>query len=296
LTGVYVPQGNRTSEGDVTGFELLLYSPSGVRVLATPAWWTLKHVLILAAILAALLCAVLVWNKELQRKVQERSRQLETEIRSRQGAELRHAAEVERSRIARDLHDELGTGLTEVSLLASAGLGEFRNTEKNDDRFHVIAEKARALVAGLDVIVWAIDPKHNSLQSFADYLGSYAEELLSASNIVCRLRIPIECDAVILTGTARHSLFLALKEALNNVIRHASATQVELQMTQLDNRLEIVIADNGCGFAWNAIRRGNGLTNIRERLEALHGQCQIESQPGKGTTVKCAVPLPHDPS
>ncbi len=295
LTGVYVPKGNRPSDGDVTGFELLLYSPSGVRVLATPPWWTLKRVLILAVILAALLCAVVVWNKELKRKVQERGRQLETEIRSRQGAELRHAAEEERSRIARDLHDELGTGLTEVSLLASAGLGEFRDMEKNDDRFHVIAEKARALVSGLDVIVWAIDPKRNSLQSFADYLGSYAEELLSASNIVCRLRIPIECDPVNLTGTARHSLFLAIKEALNNVIRHASATQVELQMTQFENRLEIVIADNGRGFDWNAIRPGNGLTNIRERLEALCGQCQIESQPGKGTTVKCAVPLPHDP-
>ncbi|MGA2542386.1 MAG: carbohydrate-binding protein [Verrucomicrobiota bacterium] len=296
LTGVYVPQGNFASDGQVNGFDLLLYSPMGIRVLATPPWWTLTRVLTLAAVLAALLCAVLVWNKVLQRKVQERGRQLETEIRSRQGAELRHAAEVERSRIARDLHDELGTGLTEVTMLASAGLGEFRDMEKQDDRFHVIAEKARALVSGLDVIVWAIDPKHNSLQSFADYLGSYAEELLSKSSIVCRLRIPIECDAVILTGTARHSLFLAIKEALNNVIRHASATQVELQMTQVENRLEIVIADNGRGFDWNAIRRGNGLTNIRERLEALHGQCQIESQPGKGTTVKCAVPLPHDPS
>ena len=101
---------------------------------------------------------------------------------------MQHAAEAERSRIARDLHDELGTGLTEVSLLASAGLGEFRGVENTKDRFRVIADKARALVSGLDVIVWAIDPKRNSLQSFADYLGRYATELLSASNIVCRLQ------------------------------------------------------------------------------------------------------------
>jgi len=294
LTGVYAPQGNRPSDGGVTSFELLLSSPLGVRVLATPPWWTLKRLLLLAGILAALLCAILVWNKELQRKVQERGRRLEMEIRNRQQAEQHHAAEVERSRIARDLHDELGTGLTEVSLLASAGLGEFRGMEKNNDRFRVIAEKARALMSGLDVIVWAIDPKRNSLQSFADYLGSYAGEFLSASNIACRLRIPIECGAVMLTGAARHSLFLAIKEALNNVIRHASATEVELQMTQSDNRLEIVIADNGRGFDGNTTRQGNGLTNLRERLEALHGQCQIESQPGKGTTVKFIVPLPRD--
>ena len=292
LMGVYSPQGNRPSDGDVSGFELLLYSPSGIRVLATPPWWTLKRVLILAGILAALLCAVLVWNKELQRKVQQRGRQLEVEIHGRQRAEMQRAAEAERSRIARDLHDELGTGLTEVSLLASAGLGETPSVAESNGRFHAIAEKARTLVSGLDVIVWAIDPKRNSLQSFADYLGSYAEELLSASKIICRLKIPIECDAVMLTGTVRHSLFLAIKEALNNVIRHASATEVELQMTPFDNCLEIVIADNGRGFDWKAIRRGNGLTNICERLEALQGRCQIESQPGKGTTVRCTLPLP----
>jgi signal transduction histidine kinase len=89
----------------------------------------------------------------------------------------------------------------------------------------------------------------------------------------------------------RHSLLLAIKEALNNVIRHSSATEVELRMAQFDDRLEIVIADNGRGFDRNAMRSGNGLTNIRERLEALGGQSHIESEPGKGTTVKCIVPL-----
>jgi signal transduction histidine kinase len=253
-------------------------------------------VLVLVGLLAALLCAVLLWNKELQRKVQERGRQLEMEIRHRQQAELQHAAEAERSRIARDLHDELGAGLTEVSLLASAGLGEFQDAEKNSDRLRTVGEKARALVSGLDVIVWAVDPKHNSLQSFADYLESYTKELLSASGILCRFKIPIECGAVTLTGTARHSLLLAVKEALNNVIRHASATEVELQITQTENRLEIVIADNGCGFDGSTIRRGHGLVDLQERLKTLNGQCHIESQPGKRTIVKLIIPLPRDSS
>lgn len=294
LTGVYAPLGTRLGDGNVSGFELLLLSPKDVRVVAAPPWWTWGRLLGLAAVLAALLFAALAWNKQLHRKVQERSRQLETEIRHREGAEQQRAAEAERTRIARDLHDELGAGLTEVSLLASAGLGDFRVEDKSPDRFRLIADKARALVSALDVIVWAIDPKRNSLQSFADYLGSYAEELLSASNIVCRLRIPIECDAVALPGAARHSLFLAFKEALNNVIRHASATEVELQMKQFDHRLEIAIADDGCGFEWNAIRRRNGLANLQARLEALSGQCQIASKPGSGTTVKFIVPLPNE--
>ena len=291
LTGVYAPQGNRAGDGTVSGFELLLHSPGDIRVLATPSWWTLKRLFVIGGILVLLLCVVLVWNKQLRRQVQERTRKLEAEIRHRQRAELQQAAEAERSRIARDLHDELGTGLTEVSLLASAGLGQFQDGEKIRNRFDTIAEKARALVSGLDVIVWAIDPKRNSLQSFADYLGSYAKELFSSSAIVCRLRIRMECDVVALTEAARHSLLLAVKETLNNVIRHASATEVELQITQLGDRLHIVITDNGSGFDGNSVQRGNGLTNLQERLKAMRGECHVESQPGGGTTVKFIVPL-----
>ena len=294
LTGVYAPHGTAAADGTVSGFDLLLSAPSGIRVLTTPPWWTLKRVLILAGVLAVVLCGVLLWNKELHSKVEERGRQLETEIRNRQRAEIRHAAEAERARIARDLHDELGTGLTEVSLLASAGLGRLEDGDKIRQRFHGIAEKSRALVSGLDVIVWAIDSRRNSLQSFADYVGRYATELFAASTIDCRLRIRMENGAVLLTEAARHSLFLAVKEALNNVIRHASATEVKLQISQAGDRLQITIVDNGCGFDRSTVANGNGngLTNFQERLQALHGECSLESQPAKGTTVKFIVPVP----
>jgi signal transduction histidine kinase len=291
LTAVYVPRGNRAPDGTVNAFELLLPSQASVRVLATPPWWTLKRVLVLAGILATLLLGALVWNKGLQVKVEERGRQLETEIRNRQQAELQRAAEAERSRIARDLHDDLGTGLTEVSLLASAGLGRFEDGPKIRDRFHAIAEKSRSLVSGLDFIVWAIDPSRNSLQSFADYLGGYTKELFSNSAIDCRLRSRIECGAFQLTEAERHSLFLAVKEALNNVIRHAMATEVEFRISQAGGRLHIVITDNGGGFDPNKILRGNGLSNLQDRLRSMRGECVIESQPGKGTTVRFIVPL-----
>jgi signal transduction histidine kinase len=237
-----------------------------------------------------------MWNKVLQRKVEERSLQLETEIRNRQKAEIISAAEAERSRIARDLHDELGAGLTAVNILASTAEKQVREPEQKDERFRVIAEKARALVSGLDVIVWAIDPKRNSLQSFADYVGRYASELFSASGIVCRFKIPIVCDAINLSEAERHSLFLAVKEALNNVLRHAAATEVELGITRLEDRLQVVIADNGRGFDEGVVRRGNGLENLRERLRTLGGECRIQSQIGKGTTVEFNVPLPLAPN
>ena len=294
LTGVYAAEGMRLSDGKVSGFELLLNSPANIRVLARPPWWNLKRVLILAGILGALLCVVLIWNKELHRKVEERTVQLEQETRSRQRAELQRAAEAERSRIARDLHDELGAGLTEVSLIASTGLSDARGQQDGNDRFGTIAEKAGALVSRLDVIVWAIDPTHNSLQSFADYVSSYAKEFFAASEVVCRLKIPIECEAIALGGSARHNLFLAVKESLNNVIRHAGATEVELQLIYRDRRLEIIIADNGRGFARASVGRGHGLANLEQRLAALQGECRIESEPGKGTRISLIVPLTGD--
>lgn len=291
LTGVYVPLGNRADDGSISGFQLLLHSPADIRILAIPSWWTLTRVVALAGILAGLLLAVLIWVKQLQRQVQQRGLQLETEIRKRQQTELQHATEAERSRIARDLHDELGSGLTEMSLLANSGLEDSNGTERKNERFHKIARKARALASGLDVIVWAIDPERNTLQSFADYLGCYAEELLSASKIVCRLKIPIECGAATLTGSVRHSLLLAVKEGLNNVIRHSSAKEVELRMIRSDDRLEILIADNGCGFDLQTVQSGSGLRNLHERISALHGRCDIKSSPGGGTTIKLIVPL-----
>ena len=280
--------------------------------MATAQRRLVVHSFVIGGIIVLLFGAVLIWSKALQWQVQERTRKLEAEIRDRQRAEFQQAAEAERSRIARDLHDGLGTGLTELSLLASAGLRrdearqpethdgygpakagleQFQDAEKIRNRFDAIAGKARALVSDLDVIVWAIDPKRNSLQSFADYVGGYARELLSPSAIVLRLRIQTESDAVALAEGVRHSLFLAVKEALNNVIRHASATEVELHISQLDDRLHIVITDNGRGFDWNSVQRGNGLTNLQERLQAMRGECRFESHPGSGTAVKFFVPL-----
>ena len=291
LTGVYVPQSSSPQDRNVNGFELLMHSPGCIRVLANPPWWTLKRALYTVGILVVLLLGVLVWNKELRRQVQERSRRLENEIRKRERVELQHAAEMERSRIARDLHDELGAGLTAISLLASVGIPNLKNGETMHNRFIAIAEKARALVEALDVIVWAVDPKRDSLQSFADYVASYAKEFLDASGIVCRLKIPIECDGVTLSGPVRHGLFLAVKEALNNIIRHAAANEVELVISLVSNRLEIAIKDNGRGFDWNLIRPGEGLGNLRDRLASLGGECLINSQLGHGTAVKLVVPL-----
>jgi len=190
--------------------------------------------------------------------------------------------------------------LTHVEFVDSAGLGELPGADKSLDRFGIIAEKARALVSALDVIVWAIDPRRNTLQSFADYLGSYAEELLAASRIVGRFSIPIECGAVALPGPARHNLFLAVKEALNNVVKHARASEVRLGLEVFARAFKLTIEDNGCGLnggdASKAVHQGrvstgHGLPNLQKRLETAGGRCVLDSHPGQGTRIEFTVPL-----
>jgi signal transduction histidine kinase len=231
------------------------------------------------------------WINQLRRQVEQRTAQLQREIRERERAERHRAIETERSRIARDLHDDLGSNLTEIGVLASTGQ-RTNGAEGSSELFDAIAGKARGSIAALDVIVWAVDPEDNSLQSLADYLSGFAGENLAHSNVACRFKIPVTLPAVIFEGRVRHDLFLAVKETLNNVVRHAHASEVEFRIAASETAMEIVIADNGKGFDPSHANEGNGLKNLRDRLAKLGGSCVVESRVGNGTTVRMCLPLP----
>jgi len=110
--------------------------------------------------------------------------------------------------------------------------------------------------------------------------------------VVCRFKIPVTLPAVIFEGRVRHDLFLAVKETLNNVARHAQASEVEFRIAASETAMEIVIADNGKGFDSSTSNQGNGLKNLRDRLAKLGGSCVVESRPGNGTIVRMRLPLP----
>jgi signal transduction histidine kinase len=293
LVGVYVAQGgNPVLDGNVAPFDLLLHSPADIQVLSKPSWWTLPRLLVIVGVLACALALLALWVTQLHRQVEERTAELATQIHDRQRVEHQRAMEQERARIAQDLHDELGSGITEISMLVTvAGSASGADTESGR-QLEEIGDRARQMVTALDEIVWAMNPKHDSLMSLVSYSCLYADRLLKLANITCRLKGAVDLPDRAVSSVNRHEFFLAFKEAITNVIRHSGATEVRLGVRLIDNRLRLSIADNGRGLATGAAaRNGNGLVNMQARLEKMGGRFAIASQPGRGTTVRFYIPL-----
>jgi signal transduction histidine kinase len=293
LTGVYAGHGgNRTTDTDVANFELLLNSPADMLVLARPPFWTLSRLLILVGALLGVLGLALVWIRLLHHRVQQRTVQLQKEMHDREQAERQRAMAQERARIARDLHDDLGSSLTEITMLATASPGLKLPVDDAAERMETIAGKSRTLVYALDEIVWAVDPERDTLASAAQYLASYAEEYLAGLKVACRVQIPNSFPDQVVSGEVRHHLFLAVKEALTNAVRHGVASEIGFRVRVLEDQLSISITDNGSGFDTSGRSNGHGLLNLRNRLEHLNGHFDHESSPGAGTTVSLQLPLP----
>jgi len=296
LTGVFSDQGNdRAANQEASSFELLLNSPSDVELLARPSWWTLDRLLIMLGVLTAVLALAFFWISQLRREVDRRSVQLKKEIHERQRAEQERAIERERSRIALDLHDDLGSRLTAISMLAVANQGRKLTLEASRDRLDLIAEKARTTVTTLDGLVWTVDPKNDTITALAEYLASFAEEFLSKTKIHCDLDFPVELPDRIISAEVRHNVLLAIRETLNNAVRHGQPAEVRLKMKFSETQMDITIHDDGCGFSPAGVIPGNGLFNLRQRMSSIGGQCRIESSPGNGTTVLLSIPFDRAP-
>ena len=292
LTGVLVSDGQTAvPPSDISRFDLLVNGPGDVMIVSEASWWTLGRLLLALGTLLFVLGLAAVWITLLRRQVAQRTLELRHEIHEREVAERERSLEAERSRIARDLHDDLGASLTEIAVLASTGQQSDPREQSVEPLFHAITGKAKELVAALDIIVWALNPRDNSLQLIGDYLCDFAKDYLSSFGVACRFDVPVALPTLTFNGRRRHELFLAVKETLNNVVRHADATEVEFRLVVSDDELEIVIVDNGKGFNIGLLQGGHGLKNLPLRLSQIGGRCVIESHPGRGTIVKIALKI-----
>jgi signal transduction histidine kinase len=220
-----------------------------------------------------------------RRKYQQRLRRIQQES----------ALEHERARIAQDLHDELGSLLTRISLLSGLLRADKDSPGQVEQHAGKLAQAANQTVRALEEIVWAVRPGSDTLQSLVDYISHFAGELFEGNPTRCRLDIPEELPARPLPPDVRHNIFLIVKETLANILKHAGATEVHLQIKIAPQSLEIIIADNGKGFdvpAAAAAGRRNGLDNLRRRAAAVGGRLALTSAAGQGTRMEFFVGFP----
>lgn len=206
--------------------------------------------------------------------------------------QMLNAIERERLRISKDMHDQIGGILTQVSQLSDMGLNETENESQVKNRLERIGNRARVAVQSLDEIVWATNPKNDNLASFVEYVSRFSDEFFEYTSLRCWQDVPPSLPALPLRADIRHDVFLAVREAFNNALKHSHGTEVWLRIACQDHQVTVQIEDNGCGFTpGQTTTGGNGLDNMRARLAENGGEARVTSAPGKGTRVLFTFPL-----
>ena len=212
--------------------------------------------------------------------------------RELQLAEQQAALSQERARITRDIHDDLGGSLSHIKLLSELAVQDRTAANPAEGSLRQITTTARQMLKSLDEIVWAINPRNDTLPDLISYVGQYAVDFLRAAGVRCEIELPDNPPEIAVTSDVRHHVFLTLKEALTNVVRHAQAHTVRIAATLELDSLQILIEDDGCGFEITPGKAlEDGLINMRKRMAAVSGELVIESKPGAGTRLRLIVTI-----
>jgi signal transduction histidine kinase len=201
----------------------------------------------------------------------------------------------ERARIARDIHDEMGAGLTQLVLLGEVAQSELAAESEIRSKFDRMSESGRRLLRTIDEIVWMVNSQRDTLRDFETYVCAYAEDFLRPSGIRCRLDVDAEIPQSGFDLAIRRNLFLIIKEALNNVVKHSGASEVVLRLRVTDKLVTVSVEDNGKGFAMGEGGDGYGLCNMASRAAEVGGSCRVVSQPGGGCCVELTAPITQNP-
>ncbi len=266
---------NESGVWNSTGFLL----PFTAEPFFWQTWWF--STLVLVAFTATIIAIVRYISF---RRLSERMRALEQQA----------ALDKERARIAKDLHDDLGASMTQLTLVLELAVQQRPEPDAAIDTVRDGLRAARETIKSLDAAVWAVNPANNTLPELVAYIGQFGMEFLQQANIRCLLDLPDHPRERTVSAELRHSLFLIVKEALNNVVRHARANEVRLQIMITSDALHLLIADNGRGIErpseYNTL--ADGLRNMRQRAEELGAQFQIDTVPGAGTKILVRYPWP----
>jgi len=233
-----------------------------------PFWmtWWFKTVLLLMGI--SLLWALIrfVERRKIQKKLAELERQ--------------QTLELERMRISKDMHDEVGSSLTKIAILSELASRDIVNSEMHLGK---IRNFSREVIGSMSQIIWAINPENDKLDSLVAYMRAFISETLEQANIAYTIDFPDQLPSQEIPTDFRRNIFLTLKEAIHNVLKHSQANHVQIRLITGQNKLEFTLKDNGVGFSKDVPTLGNGLQNMKKRIEEMGGKLQINSDQGAGT-------------
>ncbi|HEX4265139.1 MAG TPA: sensor histidine kinase [Verrucomicrobiae bacterium] len=235
----------------------------------TPWFWGVALVAIVAMIMGA--SRYFVWQRmrrEMARLKQQR------------------ALEQERLRIAHDIHDDLGARVTQISLLSAMAQENPTFPEKARADFDKVSKMSRELVSALYETVWAVNPENDNLEALGNYVCQMVKQLCEQTPLRCRFHVMDLPHEAQVSSQTRHNISMAVKEAVHNIIKHAKASEVTIRMVFKDGSLEVSVHDDGVGFQPFDGISGHGLSNMKQRLQNIGGNCTVESKPGGGTTVR----------
>jgi signal transduction histidine kinase len=218
----------------------------------------------------------------LQRNLREKILKLEKE----------QAVEKERNRIASDMHDDLGSGLTKIAILSEVAKTQIASPDHASANLDVISAASRELVDNLQDIIWVLNPRNDSLNSLILYIREYTESFFEPAGV----NYEFSCDdmerRLTLSEEQRRNIFLAVKESCNNILKHAEASSVCISLKLKHNSIIITIKDNGRGFDRKEVGNfSNGLQNIHNRMRQINATCVIESVKNGGTAVELHIPV-----
>ena len=206
------------------------------------------------------------------------------------------AMERDRARIARDMHDDLGTRVSLMKHAASV-VRQAIDADPGQARHQAgrLESAASDLVRAMDGLVWAVNPANDTLEHLAGHLSGVAQEIFRDAPVTLRMSIPTDLPSLLLRSDFRHHFSLTVKEALHNILKHAGPCEATLHLSAEDHTLVAIITDTGSGFDPAHPKAGNGLLNLIARAGEMHGSCEIQSAPSRGTRVVLRCPLPNLP-
>ena len=207
------------------------------------------------------------------------------------------ALDRERTRIARDIHDDVGNRLNRITLLSELALRNGTDPAHMSSQVREISSSVRDVIGALDEVVWAVSPRHDTLPHLVSRLGQFAAEYLRAAGVRSELALPAQPPDWPLSAEARHNVLCAVKEALTNAVRHGRPQAVKLSVEVAADAFTVAVEDDGAGFLAAPTDPGaDGLRNMAQRMAEIGGRMDVESAPGRGTRIRLWLPRPRTSS